>query len=62
MSMMDGFKEKESGAYQHIVDAGKVESGYGYTGWARVGTVHTSFLHPPDITKGMYLMHKSMSS
>ena len=48
LSMMDGFREKESGAYQHIVDAGEIESGYGYTGWARVGTVFTSFLHPPE--------------
>ena len=48
MSMMDGFKEKESGAYQHIVDAGKVESGYGYMGWGKVGTVLTGFLYPPE--------------
>ena len=48
MSMMDGFKEKESGAYQHIVDAGKVESGHGYGGWGKVGGIFTSFLYPPE--------------
>lgn len=48
ISMVDGFKEPNSTAYQQIVDVGTVEADQGYAQWVQIGVVIPSVLYPPE--------------
>jgi len=48
LSLVDAYQEKETLAYQQIVDAGTIDSGSGYIKWVRVGEVFKKIIHPPE--------------
>jgi uncharacterized tellurite resistance protein B-like protein len=48
ISLVDGFKEPASTAYQQIVDVGKIEPDQGFLQWVQIGAVIPSILYPPE--------------
>jgi len=48
LSMVDGFKEDGSTAYQQFVDAGTVGADQGYAQWVQIGLVFPGMLYPPE--------------
>ncbi len=48
ISLVDGFKEGESTAYQQIVDLGSIEANQGFTQWVQIGVVIPQVLYPPE--------------
>lgn len=47
MSTLESFQERNTPAYQHVLDAGEIEPGIGFISWVRVGVVLPQILQPP---------------
>ena len=48
ISLVDGFKEPNSAAYQQIVDIGEIEENQGFAQWVQVGVVIPDVLYPAE--------------